>query len=152
MKKYNVMDKFLFSIENIALFECHFKLNPDFKFSGKPTKIDTAFKIDYMTRKQDLQVILSISSDSSGQPFIFTVVLGGGFKFEKMPTKSMLERLANINCASILFPYVRETVADLTRRAGLPPFHMSPVNFVELFEEKKKKSAGVVRRKTAKKA
>ncbi|MDP3298216.1 MAG: protein-export chaperone SecB [Thermodesulfovibrionia bacterium] len=38
-----------------------------------------------------------------------------------------------------MFPYVRETIADLTRRAGFPPLHLNPINFIQLAEKQEAK-------------
>ena len=58
------------------------------------------------------------------------------FKFSKLPPKRDLEKIVHVNCAAIIFPYVRETIADLTRRASILPFHMEPINFVALYEDR----------------
>ena len=63
------------------------------------------------------------------------MVEGAGlFEFEEELEEGDIARIAGINCAAILFPYIRETVADLTRRGGFPPLHLAPVNFVEVFK------------------
>ena len=36
---------------------------------------------------------------------------------------------------TILFPYVRELVSDMTIRGGFPPFLLSPVNFDGLYQQ-----------------
>jgi len=35
----------------------------------------------------------------------------------------------------VLFPYVRETIADATLRAGYPPVHLQPINFEALYAQ-----------------
>jgi preprotein translocase subunit SecB len=128
------MDKF--SFDGLKLIESHFTLNTNFK----PTKnepIDISFQIGISHKKEDnrVNVTVSVSSANKSQPFIFDVAIMGTFKFSKLPPKKELERVANINCAAIIFPYVRETIADITRRAGIPAFHMEPINFVALYNE-----------------
>jgi preprotein translocase subunit SecB len=39
-------------------------------------------------------------------------------------------------CPSILFPYAREAISDLTAKAGFPPTVLAPVNFDALYAEK----------------
>jgi preprotein translocase subunit SecB len=36
---------------------------------------------------------------------------------------------------TILFPYAREVVSDLSVRGGFPPLTMSPVNFDALYQQ-----------------
>lgn len=38
-------------------------------------------------------------------------------------------------CPNIIFPFVRETVADLVQRAGFPPLLLQPVNFDAVYAE-----------------
>ena len=40
-----------------------------------------------------------------------------------------------IHCPTVLFPYVRETIADATQRAGYPPVHLHPINFEALYAQ-----------------
>jgi preprotein translocase subunit SecB len=36
---------------------------------------------------------------------------------------------------TVLFPYVREVVSDLTARGGFPPLILSPVNFDAMYQQ-----------------
>ncbi len=38
-------------------------------------------------------------------------------------------------CMSILFPYAREAISDLTSRGGFPPLVLTPVNFDALYKQ-----------------
>ena len=40
-----------------------------------------------------------------------------------------------IHCPNVLFPYVRETIADAISRAGFPPVHLDPINFETLYQQ-----------------
>ena len=128
------MDKF--SFENLRLIESHFKLNTDFR-PAKNEAAEISCQINISHRKEDkaINVTVSVASANKNQPFIFEVALVGAFKFSKLPPKRDLEKIVHVNCAAIIFPYVRETIADLTRRANIPPFHMAPINFVALYED-----------------
>ena len=41
-----------------------------------------------------------------------------------------------INCPTVLFPYVRETLADAVVRAGFPPVHLAPINFEAVYAQR----------------
>ncbi|MFT7671957.1 MAG: preprotein translocase subunit SecB [Gammaproteobacteria bacterium] len=45
-------------------------------------------------------------------------------------------------CMTILFPYAREAISDLTTRGGFPPMILTPVNFEALYQQHIKKKAG----------
>lgn len=131
-----------FKIAGINQIESHFTLNPDFRPSkNKHIEINYGVNISLEKKDQLISVIVSVLSDNKSQPFIFNIATRGLFNFQKLPPKAELERVAHINCASIIFPYIRESIADLTRRAGLPPFHVDPVNFINIYEEQKKAQA-----------
>ena len=38
-----------------------------------------------------------------------------------------------INCPSILFPFLRRLIADLTREGGFPPLLLDPIDFASLY-------------------
>lgn len=143
---------FKFKISRIRQVEVHFVLNPEFKQDkDKPIEIMHQIDIKHDIRDKDIHVLVSFSSDAEKQPFRFAVAWQGVFSFEKAPPKDIIERIAHINCASILFPYIRESVADLTRRAGIPPLHIDPVNFIALYEERQSQpKPAAVKRNTRK--
>lgn len=50
-------------------------------------------------------------------------------------TPDRLQPVIAIHCPTVLFPYVRETIADATTRAGYPPVHLAPINFEALYAQ-----------------
>jgi len=138
-----------FKIQKIKLLESHFKINPDFNWDNKPVSVSSSLGVQYTKKNKNVQVTLSVNSDDKNQPFIFNIVLAGLFDFKELPKPKELEKIVNINCAAILFPYVREIVADLTRRADIPPFHMDPVNFVNFYEKLEQSRKETPQRATA---
>jgi preprotein translocase subunit SecB len=45
-------------------------------------------------------------------------------------------------CMTILFPYAREAISDLTSRGGFPPLVLAPVNFDALYKQHLQQQAG----------
>ena len=141
-----------FRIIRIQLNEAHFSLIREFKWEkNKPIELRHGVEVSYKHTDKVIRVIVSVSSDSENQPFRFSVAWEGAFAFKEMPSTEDLDRIANINCASIIFPFVRETIADLTRRANIPPLNLSPFNFSAMYEEKQKGSSQVSSPKPRKK-
>jgi len=70
----------------------------------------------------------------------------GFFLLNRRATKKEVEPLSKVNCSAILFPYVRETIAEITRRAGYHPLHLGSFNFVEMAEESDKRPSGKQRK------
>ena len=46
-----------------------------------------------------------------------------------------LSYLIGSQCMSILLPYAREAVSDITTRGGFPPLLLAPVNFDALYQQ-----------------
>jgi len=142
-----------FSITGLRLIEAHFSINQLFKEEkNKPIEIVHSVEIGYGKTDKILRVRVSVSSDSDNQPFHFAVAWEGSFAFEKMPHEEKLDRIAHINCAAIIYPYVRESISDLTRRAGRMPLNLAPFNFVAMYEEKQKTSSEAPPKKPRKKS
>jgi len=66
--------------------------------------------------------------------FLIEVTQGGVFQIRNVPPTE-LPPILGIACPNILFPYLRETVSDLSVRAGFPPVLLNPVNFEALYAQ-----------------
>jgi len=83
----------------------------------------------YMSRL--LKVISGVSTEGRNLPINLTVEMGGAFRLDSEPIKEEFERISHIICPAIVFPYLREFVADLTIRSGMVAVTLPPTNFVE---------------------
>ena len=66
--------------------------------------------------------------------FLVEAAQAGLFTIKGVPPDQLQPVLA-IHCPTVLFPYVRETLADSVGRAGFPPVHLAPINFEALFQQ-----------------
>lgn len=83
------------------------------------------------------EVVLTVTlTAKSGDKTLFLVeaAQAGVFTIRGVPQEHMQQVMA-VNCPSVLFPYVRETLADAIIRAGFPPVHLSPINFEGLYQQ-----------------
>lgn len=55
--------------------------------------------------------------------------------------KAGLDPLLESYCPSILFPYLREVVSDLSVRGGFPQLVLRPVNFEALYQQKRRQDS-----------
>ena len=124
-----------------ALLKVNFFLNQEYKEASADAMLspDIAMSHEFREKEKQLVVILGLRQTKGNIPYRFEVESGGIFQFENVPEEKLLKQLAVINCPAILFPYVRETIADLTRRAGFPPLHLNPINFIQLAKEQEAK-------------
>ena len=66
--------------------------------------------------------------------FLVEASQAGIFTIRGVPPEHLQPVLA-INCPNVLFPYLRETLADAVGRAGFPPVHLAPINFAALYQQ-----------------
>ena len=66
--------------------------------------------------------------------FLVEASQAGIFTIRGIPAEHM-QAITAINCPTVLFPYVRETLADAVTRAGFPPVHLAPINFEALYQQ-----------------
>jgi preprotein translocase subunit SecB len=69
------------------------------------------------------------------QMLLIEIEQAGIFQMRHIP-QDQVELLHNIECPNLLFPYLRETVTDLSTRAGFLPIILAPVNFAYLYQQK----------------
>lgn len=73
--------------------------------------------------------------------FLVEASQAGVFTIAGVPAEHLQPVLA-IHCPTVLFPYVRETLADAVGRAGFPPVHLAPINFETLFQQQLAQAQG----------
>lgn len=66
--------------------------------------------------------------------FLVEASQAGIFTIRGVPPEHLQPVIA-INCPTVLFPYLRETLADAVGRAGFPPVHLAPINFEVLYQQ-----------------
>jgi preprotein translocase subunit SecB len=130
-----------FSVKDIRLISARFDLKTDKEYKDKDISVSSALGLrhDFIQNKKLLHLFIKLDVCGETLPFSLNVEMVGLFVFSSIPKNDQsLDKIARINCAAILFPYLRETVADIVRRAGLPPLNLPPVNFVALYTVKSK--------------
>jgi preprotein translocase subunit SecB len=78
---------------------------------------------------------------SAGEDILFLVEItqAGIFQIENLPDEE-LDPALGIGCPTVLFPYLREAVTDLTTRAGFPPLVLQPINFEAIYLQQRTES------------
>ena len=72
------------------------------------------------------------ATNNLGTIYDLELSYAGMFEISNMPEAS-LEPFLLINCPTLLFPFARRLVADLTREGGFPPLLLDPIDFTGLF-------------------
>jgi preprotein translocase subunit SecB len=76
------------------------------------------------------------ATDDTGAIYQMECTYGGGFLIENVP-QDALEPFLLVNCPSMLFPFLRRIIADLTREGGFPPLFLDPIDFGALYVSRK---------------
>lgn len=136
------------SFERFRLVNLTFAVNGSFK-RHKAVEMRPAIEVanKYDKKKRVLSIRVKVSLNNGNIPFAFNVVGEGIFVFKTTPDDMTVTHVATINGPAIIYPYVRETIADMTRRAGFSPLHLPPVNFIRLATKKEQTAALSKKRK-----
>ncbi|HEY7550217.1 MAG TPA: protein-export chaperone SecB, partial [Hyphomicrobiaceae bacterium] len=82
------------------------------------------------------------ATNKLGTIYDLELAYAGMFQVENLPEPA-LEPFLLIDCPTLLFPFVRRLVADLTREGGFPPLLLDPINFANLFAKRQQERAQV---------
>lgn len=130
-------------LERIFLEKIDFKLNKRDAGGIAETSFNLSVtaKYDKENRRALVSVSVSIPAEQTSheQLFKLEVAFSGIFKFDENFPEEKITSFQQVNCPAILFPYLRETVADIVRRADLPSLHLPPFNFVNMYEKTEEK-------------
>jgi len=86
----------------------------------------------------DFEVSLVLDAKAGeGANLLFKLDLeyGGVFRLVNIPSEQ-IHPIVMIECPRLLFPFVRQIVADATRNGGFPPLYLDPIDFVALYQQK----------------
>ncbi len=75
------------------------------------------------------------ATNEDGIIYMLELVYGGVFRIAGVAQEA-LHPILYVNCPTLLFPYVRRLVSDLSREGGFPPIMLDPVDFGILYQEK----------------
>lgn len=132
------------SIRDIRVLKIHFSIGQDQSDQSPEEERDEA-KVQFNFIAEEIQgkeneflvkIAQSASLNGTKQlPFSLVLEIGGIFSFDPRPAAEELERIKQINCNAILFPYLREAVSDICKRGGLAPIFLPPLNFAKMHSD-----------------
>jgi preprotein translocase subunit SecB len=91
----------------------------------------------------DFEVSLTLDTkagDGPGLLFKLDLEYAGVFRLQNIP-QDQVHPIVMIECPRLLFPFVRQIVADATRHGGFPPLYIDPIDFVSLYQQKAAEAA-----------
>lgn len=86
-----------------------------------------------------LQIYAKVATkDDEKVLFILEIEHAGVFMVKNIPAEHV-EMVLGVDCPTLLFPFTRQIVSQITVDGGFSPFLMEPVNFMALFQNAKAK-------------
>lgn len=82
----------------------------------------------------------ALASNKDGTIYHLEIIYAGMFRLKNIPQQA-LEPFLLVNCPTLIFPFLRRLVADLTREGGFPPLLLDPIDFAQLFMRRQSEAA-----------
>jgi preprotein translocase subunit SecB len=127
--------------------ELHFeniKAPASFKPQEKAPKIEIAINFNYYNVQENIyEVTLLIKATAQSMDVedftLFDIKLeyAGLFSLNNIDTEEQKELALMIHCPSLLFPYARRVVSDITRDSGFQPLMLEHLDFASLHQQRK---------------
>lgn len=80
------------------------------------------------------------ASNNLGTIYVLETVYAGVLKIESIPEQA-LEPFLLISGPTMIFPFLRRLVADITREGGFPPLLLDPIDFGGLYVRRQQQLA-----------
>jgi preprotein translocase subunit SecB len=120
--------------------------NPNYwmKYSESESKPEIKVNVETNTTKinddnYEVLMVVSVKSDIVKDPiFVLELVYAGLVSVAPDLTPEVLEPILLVHCPFLMFPFVREIVANMTRYGGYPPLMIEPIDFAGLYLDRKK--------------
>ena len=130
----NINDlKSSFSVESILLTESNFSRKGNIKFNDSDSEV--TFETGVGSKENTINVKLKttvINKYNNEEQYRIEVTMVGVFKCNGNPTPEQKVSFGRINCAAIIFPFIREHIANIALKAGLGVVILPPVNFTKI--------------------
>lgn len=107
-------------------------------------KLDLDTKSRRLENSSSFEVVLSITVTAmlgDQTAFLCEAKQAGIFAITGEIPEVQLAHILGAYCPNQLFPYARETVANLVTKGSFPQFHLAPVNFDAIFAQYMQKRA-----------
>jgi preprotein translocase subunit SecB len=104
-------------------------------------KIDLSVDINVQkATENDYEVTLKINAKANNEGdnlFVVELLYSGMFSLTNIPDEAQKEQILLIYCPSLIFPFARRVIADVTRDGGFQPLMINPIDFASLYAQQK---------------
>lgn len=120
---------------------------------GQNPQLKVSVNVNAGARAEEVyEVALNLevhARSDSGIIYNVELVYGGLFRLQNIP-EQLLQPVLFVDCPTILFPFMRRVLADVTRDGGFPPLMLDPIDFGRLYAERASRAAQAEPQSTAK--
>lgn len=133
-----------FTLEHIYLKDCSFEspLSPGVfttQFSPPEASIGIQTQVNGLeNRPESREVVLTVTVEAKSDEqsiFVCEVHMAALVTLGNQLSQDAMGRMVGARVPEILFPYVRQTVADLVVRGGFLPIMLQPLDFDAIYEQ-----------------
>ena len=97
----------------------------------------------------EVELSVSAKANHENEPvFVAETAFAGAFEVMNVPPEQ-LELVLLVECPRLLFPFLRQVLADVTQSGNFPPVMLDPIDFLAIYESRRQQAApggGQVRR------
>lgn len=112
-----------------------FKVNEEVGKTAKES-VKPDLELNYRKHENTLSLVFSVKLFGGKQPFELSLTSVGTFELAEANDDVDLDETIRVRCAARMYPLIRETVAEVTGRAGFPPLELPSVDFVQLYRQR----------------
>lgn len=126
-----------FQLKSIILVDSHMYRKPNVNFKELQLDVEIGTGVGVKDNVVNVKLSVNVKQMENGiaQSEMSATMVGIFEKTGESPLNDM-EEFGRINGASIIFPFLREHIANLAMKAGLGPIMLPPVNFQKLNKNK----------------
>lgn len=126
-----------FQLKSIILVDSHMSRKPNVNFKELQLDVEIGTGVGVKDNVVNVKLSVNVKQMENGiaQSEMSATMVGTFEKTGESPLNDM-EEFGRINGASIIFPFLREHIANLAMKAGLGPVMLPPVNFQKLNKNK----------------
>ena len=126
-----------FQLKSIILVDSHMYRKPNVNFKELQLDVEIGTGVGVKDNVVNVKLSVNVKQMDNGiaQSEMSATMVGIFEKTGESPLNDM-EEFGRINGASIIFPFLREHIANLAMKAGLGPIMLPPVNFQKLNKNK----------------
>lgn|GEM_PF-1542417 len=124
------------NFEKVVLEKVDLEINPNYTLKEAGIPVDISVKVTRNLIKSQKLLKLSLNvfvfKEAEDPPLRVSLIATGYFSVKKDGDFKTLEEFSQIQAPALVFPFVRETIANLTMRTDYPPLLLPPANITVL--------------------